>query len=200
MMLAKPKLYSYRRCPYAIRSRLALYHANIDYEAIEISLKEKPAELLALSPKGTVPVLVDTDGKVIEESLEIMLWALNRSDYENWILEDDGLSFKLINENDFNFKKNLDKYKYADRFLEYSKEYYRSECEVFLNVLNEKLKSKNYLMSEKISLADVAIFPFIRQFCLVDEDWFLNSRYQQLKKWLSGLVETQMFKDVMKKN
>jgi glutathione S-transferase len=200
MMLAKPKLYTYRRCPYAIRSRLALYHANIDYEAIEISLKEKPAELLALSPKGTVPVLVDTDGKVIEESLEIMLWALNRSDYENWILEDDGLSFKLINENDFNFKKNLDKYKYADRFLEYSKEYYRSECEVFLNVLNEKLKSKNYLMSEKISLADVAIFPFIRQFCLVDEDWFLNSRYQQLKKWLSGLVETQMFKDVMKKN
>ena len=199
-MLAKPKLYTYRRCPYAIRSRLALYQAHIDYEPIEISLKEKPAELLTLSPKGTVPVLVDTDGKVIEESLEIMLWALDKSDYENWILEDDGLSFKLINENDFNFKKNLDKYKYADRFPENPKEYYRSECEVFLNILNKKLKSKNYLMSEKISLADIAIFPFIRQFSLVDEDWFLNSRYQELKKWLSGLIETQMFIDVMKKS
>ncbi len=200
MMLARPRLYTYRRCPYAIRSRLALYQAKIDYESIEISLKDKPSDFLGLSPKGTVPVLVDNNGVVIEESLEIMFWALNKSDPENWILNDNNHSQELINENDFNFKKNLDKYKYADRFPEYPKEYYRAQCEVFLNLLNEKLRSKSYLMAEKISLADVAIFPFIRQFSLVDEEWFLNSKYQELKKWLQGFEESQMFKDVMKKN
>ena len=199
-MLIRPRLYTYRRCPYAIRSRLALYQANIDYEPIEISLKDKPLDFLALSPKGTVPVLIDNNGKVIEESLEIMIWALNKSDPDNWILDDNNLSQELINENDFSFKKNLDRYKYADRFPEYSKEYYRSQCELFINVLNEKLKSKNYLMTEKISLADIAIFPFIRQFSLVDEDWFLNSKYRELKKWLQRFIESQMFKDVMKKN
>jgi glutathione S-transferase len=155
---------------------------------------------LALSPKGTVPVLVDNNGIVIEESLEIMFWALDKSDPDHWILNDNNFSQELINENDFNFKKNLDQYKYADRFPEHSKEYYRSQCEVFLNLLNEKLQSKNYLMAERISLADVAIFPFIRQFYLVDEEWFLNSKYQELKKWLQSLLESQMFKDVMKKN
>lgn len=200
MMIARPRLYTYRRCPYAIRSRLALYQAKIDYESIEISLKNKPSDFLTLSPKGTVPVLVDNNGVVIEESLEIMFWALNKSDPENWISHDNNLSLKLINENDLNFKKNLDRYKYADRFPEYSKEYYRSQCEIFLNLLNEKLQSKNYLIAERISLADVAIFPFIRQFALVDEEWFLNSKYQKLKKWLQSFTESQMFKDVMKKN
>jgi glutathione S-transferase len=199
-MIARPRLYTYRRCPYAIRSRLALYQAKIDYESIEISLKNKPSDFLTLSPKGTVPVLVDNNGVVIEESLEIMFWALNKSDPENWISHDNNLSLELINENDFNFKKNLDRYKYADRFPEYSKEYYRSQCEIFLNLLNEKLQSKNYLIAERISLADVAIFPFIRQFALVDEEWFLNSKYQKLKKWLQSFTESQMFKDVMKKN
>jgi len=197
-MLVRPRLYTYRRCPFAIRSRLALYQAKIDYESIEISLKDKPSDFLALSPKGTVPVLVDNNGIVIEESLEIMFWALDKYDPDHWILNDNNFSQELINENDFNFKKNLDKY--ADRFPEHSKEYYRSQCEVFLNLLNEKLQSKNYLMAERISLADVAIFPFIRQFYLVDEEWFLNSKYQELKKWLQSLLESQMFKDVMKKN
>lgn len=200
MMLIKPKLFTYRRCPYAIRTRLALHQARIDYESIEISLKDKPTDFLALSPKGTVPVLVDINGVVIEESLEIMLWALNKSDPENWVLNDNNLSRKLIEENDFNFKKNLDRYKYSERFPEHSKDYYRSQCEDFLNVLNGKLQSKKYLMAEKISLADTAIFPFIRQFSLIDEDWFLNSRYQELKKWLNSFIESQMFKDVMKKN
>ena len=199
-MLVRPRLYTYRRCPVAFRSRLALYQAKIDYESIEISLKDKPSDFLALSPKGTVPVLVDNNGIVIEESLEIMFWALDKYDPDHWILNDNNFSQELINENDFHFKKNLDQYKYADRFPEHSKEYYRSQCEVFLNLLNEKLQSKNYLMAERISLADVAIFPFIRQFYLVDEEWFLNSKYQELKKWLQSLLESQMFKDVMKKN
>ena len=200
MILIKPRLYTYRRCPYAIRSRLALYQAKIAYEPIEISLKHKSTEFLALSPKGTVPVLVDIDGAVIEESLEIMLWALNQHDPECWLLNDENASRKLIDENDFNFKKNLDRYKYADRFPEHSKEYYRSECEIFLNLLNDKLQSNNYLMAERISLADAAIFPFIRQFALVDEDWFLNSKYQELKKWLNNLINTQMFQEVMMKH
>jgi glutathione S-transferase len=196
----KPKLFTYRRCPYAIRSRLALYQAGIDYESIEISLKDKPSDFMALSPKGTVPVLVQPDGKVIEESLEIMLWALNISDPEHWILKDNDLCQKLIFENDFHFKKNLDKYKYADRFPEHSKEYYRTQCEIFLNVLDEKLKFKLYLIEDRISLADIAIFPFIRQFFLVNENWFLDSRYDALKKWLHGLINSHIFKEVMKKN
>lgn len=200
MILIKPRLYTYRRCPYAIRSRLGLYQAKIAYEPIEISLKHKSTEFLALSPKGTVPVLVDIDGAVIEESLEIMLWALSQHDPECWLLNDENASRKLIDENDFNFKKNLDRYKYADRFPEHSKDYYRSECEIFLNLLNDKLQSDNCLMAERISLADVAIFPFVRQFSLVDEDWFLNSRYQELKKWLYNLINTQMFQEVMRKN
>ena len=200
MILIKPRLYTYRRCPYAIRSRLALYQAKIAYEPIEISLKHKSSEFLALSPKGTVPVLVDIDGAVIEESLEIMLWALNQYDPECWLLNDENASRKLIDENDFNFKKNLDRYKYADRFPEHSKEYYRSECEIFLNLLNDKLQSNNYLMAERISLADAAIFPFVRQFSLVDEDWFLNSKYQELKKWLYNLINTRMFQEVMRKH
>ena len=196
----KPKLFTYRRCPYAIRSRLALYQAGIDYESIEISLKDKPSDFLALSPKGTVPVLVQSNGKVIEESLEIMLWALNINDPEHWILKGNDLSQKLIFENDFHFKKNLDKYKYADRFPEHSKEYYRAQCEIFLNVLDEKLKFKLYLIEDRISLADIAIFPFIRQFFLVDENWFLDSKYDALKKWLRGLIDSHIFKEVMKKN
>lgn len=196
----KPKLFTYRRCPYAIRSRLALYQAGIDYESIEISLKDKPSDFLALSPKGTVPVLVQSDGKVIEESLEIMLWALNINDPEHWILKGNDLCQKLIFENDFHFKKNLDKYKYADRFPEHSKEYYRSQCEIFLNVLDEKLKFKLYLIEDRISFADIAIFPFIRQFFLVDENWFLDSKYDALKKWLRGLIDSHIFKEVMKKN
>ena len=196
----KPKLFTYRRCPYAIRSRLALYQAGIDYESIEISLKDKPSDFLALSPKGTVPVLVQSNGKVIEESLEIMLWALNISDPEHWILKGNDLSQKLIFENDFHFKKNLDKYKYADRFPEHSKEYYRAQCEIFLNILDEKLKFKLYLIEDRISLADIAIFPFIRQFFLEDENWFLDSKYDALKKWLRGLIDSHIFKEVMKKN
>ena len=196
----KPKLFTYRRCPYAIRSRLALYQAGIDYESIEISLKDKPSDFLALSPKGTVPVLVQSDGKVIEESLEIMLWALNINDPEHWILKGNDLCQKLIFENDFHFKKNLDKYKYADSFPEHSKEYYRSQCEIFLNVLDEKLKFKLYLIEDRISLADIAIFPFVRQFFLVDENWFLDSKYDALKKWLRGLIDSHIFKEVMKKN
>ena len=196
----KPKLFTYRRCPYAIRSRLALYQAGIDYESIEISLKDKPSDFLALSPKGTVPVLVQSDGKVIEESLEIMLWALNISDPEHWILKGNDLSQKLIFENDFYFKKNLDKYKYADRFPEHSKEYYRAQCEIFLNILDEKLKFKLYLIEDRISLADIAIFPFVRQFFLVDENWFLDSKYDALKKWLRGMIDSHIFKEVMKKN
>ena len=198
--MIKPSLYTYRRCPYAIRSRLALHQANIDYESIEISLKDKSSEFLALSPKGTVPVLVDIDGAVIEESLEIMLWALNQHDPACWLLNDEHTSRKLIDENDFNFKKILDRYKYADRFPEHSKEYYRAQCEIFLNVLNDKLQSNHYLIAERITFADVAIFPFIRQFSLVDEAWFLNSKYQELKKWLNDLKNTQMFQEVMKKN
>jgi len=200
MILIKPRLYTYRRCPYAIRSRLALHQANIDYESIEISLKDKSSEFLALSPKGTVPVLVDVNGEVIEESLEIMLWALNQNDPACWLLNDETTSRTLIDENDLNFKKNLDRYKYADRFPEHSKEYYRSQCEIFLNLLNDKLQTNHYLMAERMTLADVAIFPFIRQFALVDEDWFLNSKYEELKKWLNDFKNTEMFQEVMKKN
>lgn len=197
--MIKPKLYTYRRCPYAIRSRLALCIAGIDYETVEISLKDKPNNFLALSPKGTVPVLIDPTGKIIDESLEIMMWALTIHDPDGWLMNED-ISHKIIIENDFVFKKNLDMYKYADRFPGQSKEYYRSECEIFLRSLNQMLELKKNLISDHLSLADVAIFPFIRQFLLVDEDWFMTSNYHSLRKWLLELLGSEMFEKVMKKN
>jgi glutathione S-transferase len=153
---------------------------------------------LAISPKGTVPVLQLANGVVIEESLDIMRWALAQHDPEHWLhfnIEAD----RLIKWNDGDFKQYLDRYKYADRYPDFSQEYYRKQAEVFLIELETRLMHSRYLCSGNLSLADVAIFPFVRQFASVDSDWFRGSAYLALNKWLEVILATALFGRVMAK-
>ena len=193
-----PVLYSFRRCPYAIRARMAIIYAGIPVEIREVELKNKPQQFLDISPKGTVPVLELANGVVIEESLDIMRWALAQQDTEHWLrvsVEAD----RLIQWNDGDFKQYLDRYKYADRYPDFSQAYYRQQAEVFLTELETQLTGSRYLCGNEFSLADVAIFPFIRQFAGVDSDWFRDSAYPALNRWLEAIVATDLFGRVMVK-
>lgn len=192
-----PILYSFRRCPYAIRARLAIKVSAIEVELREVLLADKPNEMLALSPKGTVPVLVLQDGSVIDESRDIMLWALCQNDPENWLQGNTGEINNLIDWNDNEFKQQLDHYKYADRFPEFSCETYRQRGEGFLQELEKRLHRHLYLTANTVSMADMAIFPFIRQFAFVDKEWFDQSKYTKLKLWLEQMLASEIFSGVM---
>ncbi|MGX5172480.1 glutathione S-transferase [Aliikangiella sp. IMCC44653] len=196
-------LYSFRRCPYAIRTRMTLAYAQANIELREILLKNKPEEMLLASPKGTVPVLIAPDGKVLEESLEIIYWALQQSDPEHWYHGTEN-KFKeftntLIHENDNVFKKHLDRYKYASRYPERSEADYRADGEVFLSKLNHLLQQQAFLLGDRFSLADIAIFPFIRQFAFVNIKWFKQSPYSHLRNWLDYFLTHPLFNLVMHK-
>ena len=197
---ARPILYSFGRCPYAMRARLAIDAAGIEVETREILLKDKPKEMLAASAKGTVPVLVLPNGEVIDESLDIMFWALEQNDPKN--LLDDKI-FKsansLIQENDLSFKSSLDKYKYSVRFPEKSEQEYRSNCEVFLTEIEKHLNQNEFVLGANQTIADITIFPFIRQFAFVDKAWFDASPYEKLKSWLSNHLESEAFERIMVK-
>jgi glutathione S-transferase len=198
-----PVLYSYRRCPYAMRARMALHFAGIQVEMREIALKNKPQHMLEVSPKGTVPILVLANGSVIDESLDIMRWALTQKDSEDWQMADDVIlqqaAASLIAENDAIFKQALDRYKYAIRYPEQPLEFYRAEGEVFLDKLEGLLKQTAHLCRNSRSLADIAIFPFVRQFAAVDEAWFVHASYPKLRAWLNELVQSALFLSVMEK-
>lgn len=191
-----PLLYSFRRCPYAMRARMALRYAGIEVELREILLKDKPAEMLELSSKGTVPVLY-VEGEVIDESLDVMLWALSRSDPDDWLaFEDDSLA--LIAVNDTIFKPDLDGYKYAGNDKDRQRRH-RHRAENHLCLLEERLERTSWLSGAMPSLSDIALMPFIRQFANVDNAWFESAPYPRLQAWLSGLIQTPLFKGVMKK-
>lgn len=194
----KPVLYSFRRCPYAIRARLAIKSSGIVVQLREVLLKDKPTEMLNTSPKGTVPVLQLADGQIIDESLDVMLWALEQSDPLN-LLKQQTLSQSkvLIDINDQQFKPCLDRYKYAVRFPEDSEQVYRDQCLFFLKQLDDLLAANSFLLGENLSLADMAIFPFIRQFASVDRNWFNSANYINLRDWLQQLLDTDLFKSVM---
>jgi glutathione S-transferase len=194
-----PILYSYRRCPYAMRARMALKVADISVEIREISLREKPASLLRFSPKGTVPVLVLQNGEVLEQSLDIMHWALTQRDINGWLEVDLAVAQSLIDENDGAFKYALDRYKYPERYPEQSQEFYRKQGEKFLQKLELQLAQQTYLLKNSLSLADIAIFPFVRQFAAVDDAWFSQSDYPHLRHWLAGLVNSDLFESIMQK-
>jgi glutathione S-transferase len=195
-------LYSFRRCPYAMRARMALRYSGVELSIVEVSLKAKPAEMLALSSKGTVPVL-DVDGRVIDESLEIMRWALAQNDPQDWLLKDDPQGqltiAALIEANDQAFKVHLNRYKYAERYPEHAMAFYRAEGEVFLRKLDEMLASRDYLLADHPSLADVALMPFVRQFAHVDREWFAQAPYRRLQAWLQRFIESQLFTSIMAK-
>jgi glutathione S-transferase len=195
-------LYSFRRCPYAMRARMALRYSGVAVDIVEVSLKAKPAEMLALSSKGTVPVL-SVDGRVIDESLAIMHWALAQNDPQDWLLKDDPAGqaqiAALIEANDQVFKVHLNRYKYAERYPEQPMEVYRAQGEVFLRQLDELLQGRDYLLAEHPSLADVALMPFIRQFAHVDREWFAQTPYVRLQDWLQRFLESDLFTGVMHK-
>ncbi|MGP4712943.1 MULTISPECIES: glutathione S-transferase [unclassified Psychrobacter] len=200
MTASLPLLYSFRRCPYAMRARLGILFSEQQVILREIVLKDKPAQMLAISPKGTVPVLQLSDGQVIEESREIMEWALAQNDPQD-LLDAQVLqqANTLIDQNDHEFKHWLDRYKYADRHLEMTQEQYRQKGETFLQVLEELLTQNLYLLADKVTLADIAIMPFVRQFAHVDRNAFYELPYPNVQRWLNHWLAHTLFLQVMTK-
>ncbi|WP_283786034.1 glutathione S-transferase [Bermanella sp. WJH001] len=195
-------LYSFRRCPYAMRARLAIAMCLAEHsvELREVVLKDKPQAMLDISPKGTVPVL-QLSQNVIEESLEIMHFACAQNPPKRASLYPEVLQNEmneLIAQNDGDFKWALDRYKYADRYEE-SEIFYRQKGEVFLAKLNQMLTEHENLFFDEASLADLAIFPFVRQFAHVDKRWFENSEYTYLNHWLNRWLNSDLFLHVMNK-
>ncbi len=191
-----PILYTFRRCPYAIRARMALYYSGINVIVREISLKNRPEDLYAISKKGTVPVLLLPNGTVIEESLEIMMWAINQSDKDNWMFFDKNIQLNIISINDTHFKKHLDDYKYNS--IPSNKDELFGLCAKYLDTYEKSLDKYLYILSNNISLVDISIFPFIRQFYGVDNEKFI-SKYPNLNRWLKSHVSSDLFISIMKK-
>lgn len=200
-----PILYSFRRCPYAMRARLGLLLGQCQVEMREITLKAKPLEMLAISPKGTVPVLQLPNGEVIAESLDIMRWALTKADSPaarrllGETVSEQALIAELIAQNDLEFKPWLDKYKYADRHPEYSQADYFDKASAFLKHLEANLNQHPYLTGPALSLADFAIVPFIRQLNAVDLKRDLSVDFPQLMSWLTTLTNSEIFLRAMEK-
>ena len=177
---------------------MALAYTDVKVEIREISLQNRPEELYEASKKGTVPVLITTDGLVIDESLEIMLWTLKNNLNQTWLIENHNEEIETINRNDVLFKKWLDRYKYHDRYLENSKPYYRKKCSDILSEYEDQLNNTKYCLRDSISIIDIAIFPFIRQFANVDYQWFENN-YIKLTPWLEEICSSNLFIQIMKK-
>jgi glutathione S-transferase len=198
-----PILYSFRRCPYAMRARLALQVAGWAVEHREIALKNKPAEMLRASPKGTVPVLVLADGTVLEESLDIMRWALGHGDPQGWLGGDDAHrqdAWDLIARNDGEFKFHLDRYKYPHRYGLADGLAHRELAQEFLDVLQDQLARCSFLAGARFGLADAAIAPFVRQFAHTDPAWFAAQAWSNLAQWLQDFEASAAFAQVMEKH
>ena len=177
---------------------MALAYTELKVELREISLRDRPEELYKASAKGTVPVLITTSKKIIDESLDIMLWALKNNFEQTWLPKEHAKELKMININDTEFKRWLDRYKYHDRHPDEPREFYREKCSEILDSYENQLKTTQYLMGDKINIADIGIFPFIRQFANVDYAWFENN-YKNLERWLNGICNSNLFKSIMKK-
>lgn len=198
-----PVLYSFRRCPYCMRAHMALKKTGIKTELREVNLSDLPKEVLNISSQSTVPVLVLPDGTTYDESWDIVKWALAQNDPDNWLGKDNEFLLDaeiLIETNDYSFKIDLDHYKYADRFPEHSEQYYREQCEEFIEELEDMLSEHTYLLSDQLSLADIGVFPFIRQFALVDKDWFDQAPYPKVQQWLNRIIDSELFQDIFQKH
>ena len=197
-----PVLYTFRRCPYAMRARMALTVSGVAFAWREVLLKDKPEAMLEASAKTTVPVLVLPDGAVIDESLDVMLWALSENDPDGWLPEDVASrmdAYGLIERNDGPFKRHLDRYKYATRYEDADPENDRSAGYEVLKDLNARLENRSFLAGERLGLADIAIFPFIRQFRIADPKWFDAQPIKALQSWLTARMESDLFATIMVK-
>jgi glutathione S-transferase len=201
--MSVPILYSFRRCPYAMRARLAIAVSGMQCELREVVLKDKPTSLLKYSPKGTVPVLIVSKDSIIEESLEIMYWALEQHDPQSWLSQlsesERADTDSLITNNDGDFKYWLDHYKYADRYPENTEQYYREQGEKTLLELEKRLSNGQGLIGAQWTLADIALLPFIRQFAFVDKTWFDQAPYPNVRCWLNDFLDSALFKQIMPK-
>ncbi len=207
-MGALPVLYSFRRCPYAMRARLALSVSGQAHELREIVLRNKPEAMLEASPKGTVPVLVLPGGEVIDESLDIMRWALASNDPAQWLSPASASGEEmdaLIAASDGDFKRHLDRYKYPNRYPQESEGdsasfalKHRSEAAHWLTQLDARL-SKGWLCGGEACLADMAILPFIRQFAHTDAGWFAAQAWPRLQVWLAAFEASALYAGVMEK-
>jgi len=199
---ARPILYSFRRCPYAMRARLAITASQCPCELREVVLRNKPQALLVASPKATVPVLVDVDGAVIDQSLDIMLWALRRHDPHAWLKPSQGsldAMLALIDECDGPFKQQLDRYKYPQRYELLDGGAYRDQAIPWLTQLDDRLAATEFLFGSRPALADMAIAPFVRQFAHIDMDWFQAQPWPSLLQWLLRWMQGELFAQVMHK-
>lgn len=194
-----PTLYSFRRCPYAMRARLALAASGQSVSLREVVLRDKPPQMIEVSPKATVPVLVLGDGTVLEESLDVMNWALSEADPEGWLDADRALMDNLVAQNDGPFKHHLDRYKYANRYDDAVAEDHRAEASKILSDLDTRLAENDWLCGPRASFADYAILPFVRQFANTDRDWFDEQDWPHLRGWLERFLASDRFKAVMKK-
>ncbi|NNC37274.1 MAG: glutathione S-transferase [Hyphomonadaceae bacterium] len=198
-------LYSFRRCPFAMRARMALKISGADYKHREILLRDKPASMLAASPKGTVPVFIIDDEKVIDESYDLMLWALKKNDPENWLAPGLAQMQPIIEMITGEFKHHLDRYKYASRYSDDADRFsvdhsHRDEAVKILAEFETRLEKSEFLIGDVPSLADFATFPFIRQFSNVEPEWWNKPQFPRLHAWLDGLVNGELFKSIMKKH
>ncbi|MCC9623119.1 glutathione S-transferase [Thalassospira sp. MA62] len=197
-----PILYSFRRCPYAMRARMSLLAAEIDVELREVVLRDKPQSMIDVSPKATVPVLILPDGTVIDESLEIMVWALVENDPNQWLSPESGTledMLALISQNDGPFKHHLDRYKYHNRFEDADPIEHRRDAEKILNRLDGRLAVGAYLFGSRPALADFAIAPFIRQFANTDRDAFDAMPFVHVQRWLDDFLKSSFFERAMTK-
>lgn len=215
--MALPILYSLRNCPYAMRARLAIFKSGQPVALRDVVLTNKPAEMILASPKATVPILVLEDvipsnsenqvgvaTNVIDESLDVMLWALNKSDPNNLLHKNKpevlNEMLALINDFDVEFKTRLEAYKCAKRYHETTLSDCRVACEAYIQRLEKRLTEHKFLFSAQESLADVALLPFIRQFARIERQWYLQSPYPNLQRWLSSYLQSPMFTKVMAKH
>jgi len=198
---ALPVLYSFRRCPYAMRARLALAVSGMACELREVVLKAKPAELLAASPKASVPVLVLANGEVIDQSLDIMRWALEHSDPGQWLPKTPQAAqvLAIIEDCEQTFKPHLDRYKYPGRYAGADPLFHRTAAAAWLSGLEPQLAGTGWLFGAQAGLADMAIAPFVRQFAQTDTDWFESQDWPGLRNWLNTIVSCALFDSVMHK-
>ena len=197
-MIDLPILWSFRRCPYAMRARLAVLSAGVTVELREILLKDKPQAFLDTSSSATVPALRLPD-QVIDESLDIMIWALQQSD-PHGLLEIPSDGWELIARNDGPFKTALDHTKYAVRFPDLDADVEREKAAEFLRDLNTRLGGQSFLFGERQTIADIAIQPFVRQFANTDFDWFASEPWSDLVAWLERFTESEAFRQIMAKH
>ena len=194
-----PVLYSFRRCPYAMRARMALLASGQQCELREVVLRDKPPALLAASPKGTVPVLVLADGTVIDQSLAIMQWALQRNDPMGWLEPGLDNMLALVAECDGDFKHHLDRYKYPQRYTDADMPTHRAQAGAFVARLEIQLQGSRCLFADHPALADFAIAPFVRQYAHVDAEWFSAQPWPKVQAWLENLQVSEVWSRVMDK-